>query len=302
MSNHNNTTSNYSLRMFLHREKLTGVNFVDWLRQLRIVLRYESKLHILEEPLPEPPATDATWSVRYAYEKRVEDTHDVACLMLSTMSSELQKHFEHMSVYDMMNKLKDMFQQQVREEHYECVKNLVGCRMQEGRSVSAHVLKMKAYVDQMERLGFPMGRELAVDIVLQSLPASYDQFIMNYHMHDMEKTLGELHGMLKTAESDMAKHESTSSIPTTSSREQKKKKKKPTPKGKVGVSKPIPHIESEDNDCVPHEEIQERVVCYFCGRFGDWGRHACPSCREDIKLLRKERVNFPSKGTFMIHC
>ena len=166
--------------------------------------------------------------------------------------------------------------------------------MQEGGNVGLHVLKMKANVDQMERLGFPIGRELAVDIVLQSLPASYDQFVTNYHMQGMEKSLSELHGMLKSAESDMVKHNSTSTTPVLGLKKQKKRKKKPTLKRKVGVSKPILEIESKDIENVPQEETQEKVVCYFCGRFGNWGRHACPTCREDIKLLRKERVTFSS--------
>jgi hypothetical protein len=29
---------------------------------------------------------------------------------------------------------------------------------------------------------------------------SYESFMMNFHMNDMEKTVAELHGMLKTVE------------------------------------------------------------------------------------------------------
>ena len=45
-----------------------------------------------------------------------------------------------------------------------------------------------------------MSDELAGDIILNSLPKSYDQFILNYKMNRWEKTLAELHLMLKNAE------------------------------------------------------------------------------------------------------
>ena len=79
------------------------------------------------------------------------------------------------------------------------MRSLITTRMQEGTSVSAHVLKMKAYVDHLARLESPLSDELAGDIILNSLPKSYDQFTMNYNMNGMEKTLAELHQMLKTA-------------------------------------------------------------------------------------------------------
>ena len=64
-------------------------------------------------------------------------------------------------------------------------------------SVSAHVLKMKGLIDQLDKLGAPISHELAIDLILGSLLKSYDQFVMNYNMHHMEKFIVELHGMLK---------------------------------------------------------------------------------------------------------
>ena len=43
-----------------------------------------------------------------------------------------------------------------------------------GTSVSAHVLKMKGHLDQLERLSTPLSKELAIDTILGSLPSSYD--------------------------------------------------------------------------------------------------------------------------------
>ena len=77
--------------------------------------------------------------------------------------------------------------------------------MAAGSSVSVHVLKMKGYIDQLESLGFLISQELATYFILNSLTSSFDSFLMNYNMNNMEKTIMELHGMLKTAESNMAK-------------------------------------------------------------------------------------------------
>ena len=49
-----NNTTNFSIRSVLEKDKLTGTNFLDWFRNLRIVLMQERKLHVLEVPHPQP--------------------------------------------------------------------------------------------------------------------------------------------------------------------------------------------------------------------------------------------------------
>ena len=53
MATNNSTTNNLSLRSILEKDKLAGPNFMDWERNLRIVLRHERKWYVLEEPLGE---------------------------------------------------------------------------------------------------------------------------------------------------------------------------------------------------------------------------------------------------------
>ena len=85
------------------------------------------------------------------------------------------------------------------------MKALNECKMAHGTSVSAHVLKMNGHLDQLERLGAPLSNELARDTILRSLPNSYDQFVMNYNMHNMDKSITELLGMLKNAKNSIPK-------------------------------------------------------------------------------------------------
>nr|GEV57422.1 hypothetical protein [Tanacetum cinerariifolium] len=45
-------------RSMFKREKLSGNNFSDWFRQLKLALRLEKKMYVIEQPLPVAPATD----------------------------------------------------------------------------------------------------------------------------------------------------------------------------------------------------------------------------------------------------
>ncbi|KAL4340392.1 hypothetical protein GQ457_08G032510 [Hibiscus cannabinus] len=45
-----------------------------------------------------------------------------------------------------------------------------------------------------------MQNELATDVILQSLSDSFKQFIPNFNMNEIDKSLSQLLGMLRTAE------------------------------------------------------------------------------------------------------
>ncbi|KAJ0578078.1 hypothetical protein HanIR_Chr05g0243351 [Helianthus annuus] len=74
--------------------------------------------------------------------------------MKATMSPDLQKNMEDMDAYDMIQQLKGMFQKTSRQEQYDTMKQLISCKMLEGPCISTHVLKMKGYIDQMNKLGY----------------------------------------------------------------------------------------------------------------------------------------------------
>ncbi|GJY39136.1 hypothetical protein Tco_0425500, partial [Tanacetum coccineum] len=77
------------LCQFSKKEKLNGSNFLDWYRNLRIVLGYEQKLHHLEEALPEAPPATTTVAVRNAYTCSVAEQHEIAYLILASMTPEI---------------------------------------------------------------------------------------------------------------------------------------------------------------------------------------------------------------------
>ena len=84
-----NTTPTISLRSILEKDKLNGTNFLDWYRNLRIVLRQERKEYILDQPIPEEPTANALRAQKDAYNKHLNNSVDVTCLMLGCMESEL---------------------------------------------------------------------------------------------------------------------------------------------------------------------------------------------------------------------
>ena len=153
MSTTTNTTSasssisNFCLKGLLEKDKLNGLNFIDWLHNLSIVLRMAGKIRAIEELLPAEPQARATQVVRDEFEKRRTESNEVACLMLATMTPELQKGLENLGSFDMLAQLRDMFQVQAKQERFDTVKSLGCCKMAPGSSVSVHVLKMKGYID-----------------------------------------------------------------------------------------------------------------------------------------------------------
>ena len=71
--NHTMST-NVNLRSIMDAEKLTSPNFLDWLRNLRIVLKMERLTYVLVETLSQSLAINASEIVQRAYQKRLVDS------------------------------------------------------------------------------------------------------------------------------------------------------------------------------------------------------------------------------------
>jgi hypothetical protein len=285
--------NNLSLRSVLEKDKLSHTNFLDWYRNLRIVLKHEKKFYVLENPIPEEPpttpkATHDTWL------KHVDDSIEVSCLMLTSMIPDLQKDLEHHGAYDMLAQLKEMFQQQARTERFETVRALHACKMEEGQSVSTYVLKMKSHIDHLNRLGSPITNELATDLILNSLTKSFDPFVMNYNMNGWEKTISELHAMLKTAEKNIPRKPSNvlmireGRVKKTQSQNSKTKAKVAKGKGKKIAPRPQPKNK---------EKVAKEDACFECGVIGHWKRN-CPTYLAELK--KKKVGEASSSGIFTI--
>jgi hypothetical protein len=184
-------TSAFNLRSLLEKEKLNGANFMDWYRNLRIVLKQEKTEYVLSEPYPKDLLAGLSAVDRRAYEKHCDDALNVSYPMLATLSPDLQKLYEHVDAYTMIQGLLGMFENQARAERYNISKALFACKLAEGSPVSHHVIKMMGYIETLDKLHCELKDDLATVVILQSLPASYEPFIINFHMNGMEKTMAE---------------------------------------------------------------------------------------------------------------
>ena len=89
--NTNMSNMSSAFKQMINRDKLTGGNFNDWYRSLRITLRMAKIYDYLGEPLPTEPAENASQAVKDAYKIEYEKHNDVACFMLAGMDTQLQK-------------------------------------------------------------------------------------------------------------------------------------------------------------------------------------------------------------------
>ena len=147
-----NTAPTMSLRLILEKDKLNGANFLDWYRNLRIVLRQERKKYILNQPIPEEPTANAPRAQKDAYNKHANDSVDVTCLMLRCTESDLQKQLMEMEAYTMIGHLKEMFQEKARIKRFNTIRVLLSYKLTNSSSVSPHVLKMKGHLEHLDKL------------------------------------------------------------------------------------------------------------------------------------------------------
>ncbi|GJX10475.1 retrotransposon protein, putative, ty1-copia subclass [Tanacetum coccineum] len=222
-----------AFRSMFEREKLSGNNFNDWFRQLNLVFIVEKKMFVIEKPLPAAPAADSDAQVLSQWNVVYVAYNDVACLILGSMTPELHRQFENSSRYDIIKELKAMFEKQAGVERFDLIQTIHACKQEEGKLVAAYVIQMKGYVDQLERLGYMLPQDLIVGLILNGLTKDFAGFVRNYNMHNMGKTIGELHDMLIKYEKSLPKKAETLQVMMIKGAKiQKAKKKSLKAKGK----------------------------------------------------------------------
>ncbi|KAK8625844.1 hypothetical protein V6N13_057001 [Hibiscus sabdariffa] len=98
----NNTIS---LRSLLEKEKPNDINFLD----------LERKKYVIIESVPNEPGTNPLRASKDKFEKHMDDMLDVGCLVLATITLELQKQHEYVVSYEMIQNLKEIFEGKARQ-------------------------------------------------------------------------------------------------------------------------------------------------------------------------------------------
>src|SRR3954464_13618770 len=145
--------------------------------------------------------------------------------------------------------------------------------MAEGSSLSEHVIKLVGYAQRLNALGFFIPTTLGTDILLASLPPSYNGFIMNYNMNGIDKTTDELFAMLKTAEASMQEDPShvLAVMNTTSF------KKNGNARNAKSGGKTKAQVKTKTGPPTASE-------CHYCKNKGHWKRN----CKKYLRDLRKD--------------
>ncbi|GJV56074.1 hypothetical protein Tco_1457079 [Tanacetum coccineum] len=208
--------NNSVFRTFFEKQRLTGPNFIDWYRNLRIVLSVEDNLPFLEQPIPAMPVLPAG----QVLPPDVLNTHTAWV----KASKEIDDRAGTSSDRERIS------------------------RMQIGRTICKLLCSQNEELYRnLERLGHAMTQSLAVSLILVSLRKEYDSFVQNYNMHGMGKIVTEWHAMLKLHEQTLPQKDVAPALHAIKAgrvqKNQKKKAHKAT-KGNQGKAKmgyaPVP--------------------------------------------------------------
>ncbi|XP_019434372.1 PREDICTED: uncharacterized protein LOC109341037 [Lupinus angustifolius] len=160
--------------------------------------------------------------------------------------------------------LKKMYGAQSRTTRYQLSKTLFRSMLNVNAQVGPHVLKMISLMEQLEKLGCKLGKELSQDLILQSLPESFSPFIVNFNMNNMDCDLHEMLNMLVDYQNQIESGKNQGFVLVAGKSNKKKgkwnsksKKKSFVPKG--GVTKPKDKKGGVD---------QSNVECFLCKEKG----------------------------------
>ena len=152
----------------LNQNKLTGSNYVDWKRNLDIVLTVEEHKYVLIQPCPRP-SLDAPLEEKQRYDRCQKSNEMAKCYILASISNVLQHQMQDVELAsDIMLSLKEMFGEQGRFARQETMRQIYNTKMAEGTSVREHCLRMISNLNTLEVLGVDIDGESQVDMILQS--------------------------------------------------------------------------------------------------------------------------------------
>ncbi|GJR96763.1 retrotransposon protein, putative, ty1-copia subclass [Tanacetum coccineum] len=196
-------------------------------------------MYVIEQLLPAAPAADSPAQVLSQWNAVYDAYNEVACLILGSMTPKLHRQFENSSPYDIIKELKSMFEKQAGVERFNLIQTFHACKQKEG-------------------------------LILNGVTKDFLGFVRNYNMHNMGKTIGELHAMLIEYEKGLPKKAETPQdkqvyIP---------KPKNPTPSAKE-------HPTKDD-------------TCHHCKEVGHWKRN-CPVYLAEL-LKKKKQVGSASSS------
>ncbi|KAG6522939.1 hypothetical protein ZIOFF_020096 [Zingiber officinale] len=168
--------------------KLTEPNYSDWLRNLKIILASEKIAYTLNKAPRKEAPVNTTPDELEKLEKGSDHNLQARCYMLVSMPNELRRWFEEtVDAKDIRIHLQEMYGTQTRSVRHATVEELMTTRMRDGASIHEHGVKMIRRIEKLVNLDLVIPHELSTDIILLSLPSSFDNFVVNFNMNKLEE-------------------------------------------------------------------------------------------------------------------
>ena len=181
------------LATILNHNKLNGENYVDWKRNLDIVLTAENLKGVIYGPIPDAPYEGASDQEVEAHNAWKHSNELAKCYILASMENMLQQQHSAMeTAADILFNLAEMFADQGRQARQEAMRKLMNCRMKQGTSVRVHMLEVIGLLNELEVKGAEIDGETQVYMAIETLSDAFDAFRLNYSMNKLNYTLTQL--------------------------------------------------------------------------------------------------------------
>ncbi|KAK4390315.1 hypothetical protein Sango_2094800 [Sesamum angolense] len=146
----------------------------------------------MDKLLPQTLPDGSSFEEREMFESWHADHHKVRSIILASMSNDVQKQYDRLDdVAPILQRMKEVYVILDGHTRYVATKEFFRAKMTEGSSMQEHGVKMLSLVDKLEDLKAGLENDTYIDVILQSLPPSYDPFIVNFNMNGLESGNGQ---------------------------------------------------------------------------------------------------------------
>ncbi|KAL0336646.1 UNVERIFIED_CONTAM: hypothetical protein Sradi_4876500 [Sesamum radiatum] len=207
------------------------------------------------------------------------------------MSNEIQKQYKtYEDVWSIMHRMKELYTVPGWHIRYVMTKAFFGMIMIKGSSIREHEVMMLSLVEKLKDLQADFSEEETyVDLILQSLSPSLDQFTISYNMNGLEESLHELINILvkykamieKSAPTVLVGEASTSKAKGKVAGREKRKKGEMSSTTASTSSAPITLLGGgKGKRKRVFQSIILNNICIYCLEKGHWKRE-CPKLLSD---------------------
>ena len=200
--------------------------------------------------------------------------------ILASLNEVLQSQHQSMSTSSaMLLSLQEMFGVQSRLAKQMVMKQIMNTRMSEGTPVRDHMIKMIRLFSELGDLGADIGWETQNNMVLETLPPSFNHFKLNYYMNKLEWSLTELVQQIQIAKTIVKGQPNVNFVSSKSSKPPNGKKMNKANQSGVHAK---PKISKKARPFSPNRKPKGK--CFKCRQKGHW--------KKDYPKLKGQSGNF----------